>query len=111
LQIEIKNMKITRSEQTERKMGKKEIFPPVICSSKDDYNQVYHINFILPGVKKENISFRLNEKKMYIEGESEHFMYLGGFDFLKPIDPMKTSFHFRDGEIEIQAPYENKFRD
>ncbi|MFX1339858.1 MAG: Hsp20/alpha crystallin family protein [Promethearchaeota archaeon] len=94
-----------KSKTKERRTGRKKIFPPIICTSNDENDNKYIIDVTLPGVKKENISLRLNEDRLYIEGESSKYKYLGGTEFCCQINPEKAGFTYSDGSVKIYAPF------
>lgn len=89
----------------ERRTGKKKVYSPIICTTTEEKEDKYLINVIMPGVKKSDYSLRLNESKLFVEGESRQCKYLGDIDFCCLINPEKASFTFEDGNLQIHAPF------
>jgi HSP20 family molecular chaperone IbpA len=79
---------------------------PVISAYPDDNYENLQIEVILPGVEKENISFKIDENSFYVAANKEGVTYLDSYSIACPVDPEKTTAKYSNGVLKVTVPYQ-----
>ena len=78
---------------------------PQICAYSDENEKNLKIEVELPGVKKENIKFKMDETGFYINAKKEDVEYLGTFALCCPVFPKRAKAAYKEGLLKVTVPY------
>ncbi len=84
---------------------------PNVCAYSDEKNENLKIEIQLPGVKKEDITFKVNEDSFYIKAPKEDVEYIGSYAVCCPIIPDKADAKYKDGLLNVTVPYKEPFEE
>ncbi len=79
---------------------------PVICAYPDDTYENLRIEVVLPGVAKENISFKVVEDGFYVKATKEGVEYADSYAVCCPISPEKATANYSNGVLKVTVPYQ-----
>lgn len=79
--------------------------PPAICAYPDDKYENLEIEVILPGVEKEDISFKLTDVSFYVRAKKEGVTYLDSYSICCPVNPEKAVAKYSNGVLKVTVPY------
>ena len=79
---------------------------PVTCAYPDDNYENLQIEVILPGVKKEDISFKITDSSFYISAEKEGVTYVDSYSICCPVNPDKAVAKYSNGVLKVTVPYQ-----
>jgi len=82
---------------------------PDVCSYYDEESAKLKIEVELPGVKKENITFRLREDGFYIRAQKDDYEYIGTFSVCCPVIPRDAKATYANGLLTVLVPYKEAF--
>ena len=82
---------------------------PQICAYSDEKDKNLKIEIELPGVKKENIKFKMEETGFYIDAKKEDVEYLGAFALCCPVLPKRAKARYQEGLLSVTVPYKETF--
>ncbi len=80
--------------------------PPDICACADEKYENLQIEVVLPGVEKENISFKIDENSFYVKASKEGVTYLDSYSIACPVDPEKAVAKYSNGILTVTIPYQ-----
>ena len=63
---------------------------PVTCAYPDDKYENLQIEVVLPGVEKEDISFKIIDVSFYVRARKEGVTYLDSYSICCPVNPGKA---------------------
>jgi HSP20 family molecular chaperone IbpA len=75
-----------------------------LCSCVDDEKSSLHLEFTIPGVKKEDINLRLNNDSFRLRAEKNDIEYVSTGNFCCPVDIEKTDANYENGLLLIDIP-------
>lgn len=78
---------------------------PVACAYPDDEYKNLQIEIILPGVKKEDISFKITDISFYIRAKKEGITYVDSYSICCPVNPEKAVANYSNGVLKVTVPY------
>ena len=79
---------------------------PATCAYPDEKCENLQIEVILPGVEKEDISFKISENGFYIKAGKEGVKYLDSYSISCPVDPEKAVAKYSNGVLKVTIPYQ-----
>ncbi len=83
---------------------------PNVCSyPTDEEHQKLHIEIELPGVKKEDVKFKLHEDSFYIHATKGDIEYVGSYAVCCPVNAKEAKATFKDGLLTVEVPYQDAF--
>jgi HSP20 family protein len=82
---------------------------PEVCSYYDEESEKLKIEVELPGVKKEDITFRLRENSFYIRAQKDDYEYIGTFSVCCPVIPNDAKATYTNGLLTVLVPYKEAF--
>jgi HSP20 family molecular chaperone IbpA len=80
---------------------------PDVCSYFDDDETKININVSLPGVKKEDISLKLNEDSLFLSAPRDDIKYVTTLAICCPVVPGKAEAKYENGLLRITAPFKD----
>lgn len=78
---------------------------PVTCAYPDDKYENLEIEVVLPGVEKEDISFKLTDVSFYVRAKKEGVTYLDSYSICCPVNPEKAVAKYSNGVLKVTVPY------
>lgn len=78
---------------------------PVTCAYPDDKYENLQIEVVLPGVEKENISFKITDVSFYIKAKKEGVTYVDSYSICCPVNPEKAVAKYSNGVLKVRVPY------
>ncbi|MBN2440426.1 MAG: Hsp20/alpha crystallin family protein [Spirochaetales bacterium] len=76
------------------------------CECSDEDNNVYHITYEIPGVKKDDIHLKVIKSGVRLVAHKDNIDYINEFAFQCDVDTSKTLAAYEDGVLIIDAPYD-----
>src|SRR4030042_5956725 len=92
-------------------MANQKITPNVCAYPSDDEHNQLHIEIELPGVKKEDIKFKLHEDSFYIHATKGDIEYVGSYAVCCPVKPARAKAKYEEGLLIVDVPYKEPFED
>jgi len=93
-------------------MGNTVLISPNVCAyPTDEEHAKLHIEIELPGVKKEDIKFKLHEDSFYIRAKKGDIEYVGSYAVCCPVLPKEAKATFKDGLLTVEVPYQDTLAD
>ncbi len=92
-------------------LGNQKISPNVCAYPSDDEHNEMHIEIELPGVKKEDIKFKLHEDSFYIHATKGDIEYLGSYAVCCPVKANEAKATYKEGLLIVDVPYKEPFED
>ena len=84
-----------------------------LCSYVDDEKSSIHLEFTIPGVKKEDIDLKLNNDSFSLKAEKNDAEYVSTGTFCCPVEIEKTEANYENGllliNIPLKDPWENAY--
>jgi HSP20 family molecular chaperone IbpA len=80
---------------------------PDVCSYFDDNDTKLRIEVSLPGVKKEDISVKLNEESLFLSAPRDDIKYVATLAMCCPVVPGKATAEYDNGLLRITAPFKD----
>lgn len=84
-----------------------------LCSCVDDEKSSIHLEFTIPGVKKEDIDLKLNNDGFSLKAEKNDAEYVSTGSFCCPVEIEKTEANYENGllliDIPLKDPWENAY--
>ncbi len=84
---------------------------PNVFAYPDENHENLLVEIELPGVAKENITFKLHEDSFYIHAQKEGLIYVTSYSICCPVKPEKAEAHYADGLLKVKIPYKQPFED
>jgi len=78
---------------------------PVTCAYPDDKYENLQIEVVLPGVEKEDISFKITDVSFYVRARKEGVTYLDSYSISCPVNPGKAVAKYSNGVLKVTVPY------
>ena len=78
---------------------------PVTCAYPDDKYENLQIEVVLPGVEKEDISFKITDVSFYVRARKEGVTYLDSYSICCPVNPGKAVAKYSNGVLKVTVPY------
>ncbi|MDK2916798.1 MAG: hypothetical protein PWR25_1355 [Euryarchaeota archaeon] len=78
---------------------------PYVCAYSDENEENLHIEIELPGVEKNDITFKMQETSFSIDATRGDVRYVGTYAIGCPVDPNKAKATFRNGLLAVDVPY------
>jgi HSP20 family protein len=82
---------------------------PDICAYYDEDDEELKIEIELPGVKKNDIMFKINEDGFFIRAPKDDYEYIGSYALCCPVMPDKAEAQYADGLLTVSVPYKEPF--
>lgn len=95
----------------EKEMLNKRRLAAEICSCVDDKKSTLHLEFTLPGVKKEDIDLKLNEDGFNLRADKRDIEYVSSGSFCCPVEIKKTEANYENGLLYIEIPLKDPWKD
>ncbi|HMF33196.1 MAG TPA: Hsp20/alpha crystallin family protein [Candidatus Lokiarchaeia archaeon] len=84
---------------------------PNVSAYPDEEHSSLHIEIELPGIRKENISFKLHDDSFYIRATKEGVEYVGSYAVCCPVSPSEAKAKYEDGLLTVDVPYKDPMVD
>ena len=91
-------------------MSERKVAPKVYAYPDKNHENLL-VEIELPGVAKENISFKLHEDSFYIHATKESVEYATSYSICCPVRPEEAEAKYADGLLEVKVPYKKPFED
>lgn len=82
-----------------------------ICSCVDNDNSTLHLEFTIPGVKKEDINLKLNDDSFSLRAEKKDIEYVSTGSFCCPVEIKNTKANYKNGLLLINIPLRDPWKD
>ena len=91
-------------------MSERKIAPKVYAYPDEEHENLL-VEIELPGVAKENISFKLHEDSFYIHATKESVEYATSYSICCPVRADEANAKYADGLLSVTVPYKKPFED
>jgi len=81
-----------------------------LCSYVDDEKSSIHLEFTIPGVKKEDIDLKLNNDSFSLKAEKNDAEYVSTGTFCCPVEIEKTEANYENGLLLINIPLKDPWK-
>lgn len=78
-----------------------------LCSCVDDEKSSLHLEFTIPGVKKEDIDLKLNADSFSLRAGKNDAEYVSTGAFCCPVEIEKTQANYENGLLLINIPFKD----
>jgi HSP20 family molecular chaperone IbpA len=78
-----------------------------ICSYVDEANNHLKMEISIPGVKKDDIVFKMMDESFCLEASREDFDYVGSGTFCCPVKAVEADAHYENGVLKIAVPFKD----
>ncbi len=82
---------------------------PNVCAYPSEEKQRMFIQVELPGVKKEDVKFKLLEDSFSIRASKGDIEYVGTYGLCCPVIPKDAKATFNEGLLIVEVPYRDVF--
>lgn len=82
-----------------------------ICSCVDDTHSFLHLEFTVPGVKKEDIILKLHQDSYSLKAIKTDVEYVSTGRFTCPVEIDKTKAKYENGLLNINIPLKDQWKD
>jgi HSP20 family protein len=89
-------------------MADKVKLAPNIFSYPDFEHSELHMEISLGGVKKEDITLRMNDESFYIRAPQDDFEYLTSMRFFCPVKASEARANFEYGILKVIIPFKDQ---
>jgi HSP20 family molecular chaperone IbpA len=79
---------------------------PCVFACPDESGEYLNIEIDLPGVKKENIDFKMSESTFSIKATNDDVKYSGTFSTCCPVAPDKANANFTKEMLVVTVPFQ-----
>ncbi len=80
-----------------------------LCSCVDESNTTLHMEFTIPGVKKEDISLKLNEDRFSLKADKYDTEYISTGSFCCPVVVGSAEARYENGLLLINIPLKDRW--
>ncbi len=94
-----------------KSISEKRKLPAELCSCVDDKNSTLHLEFTVPGVKKEDINLKLNDDSFSLRAEKNDVEYVSTGSFCCPVEISDTKAKYENGLLLINIPLKDRWKD
>lgn len=84
---------------------------PSMLAYPDENHENLIIEIELPGVKKEDIKFKMHDDSFYVTATKEGIEYNGSYATCCPIKPDKAEGKYENGLLIVTVPYKDPLED
>ncbi len=88
--------------------------PAELCSCVDEDKSSLHMEFTIPGVKKEDINLKLNDDSFSLKADKNDMEYVSSGSFCCPVQIQQAEANYENGllmiNIPLKDPWENSHR-
>nr|WP_320016607.1 Hsp20 family protein [uncultured Desulfobacter sp.] len=81
-----------------------------LCSYVDEKNSTLHLEFMVPGVKKENIDLKVNDDSFSLRAEKNDVEYVSTGSFCYPVEVSDTKANYENGILLIDIPLKDRWK-
>lgn len=81
-----------------------------LCSCVDDEKSSLHLEFTIPGVKREDIALKLNDDSFSLRAEKNDAEYVTTGSFCCPVEIEKTEANYENGLLLINIPLKDPWK-
>jgi HSP20 family molecular chaperone IbpA len=82
-----------------------------LCSCVDDENSTLHLEFTMPGVKKNDIDLKLNNDSFRLRAERGDIEYVSTGSFCCPVEIKSTEANYENGLLLLKIPLKDPWKD
>ncbi len=87
------------------------ISPSICAYPTEEEHAKLHIEIELPGVKKEDIKFKLHEDSFYVHATKGDIEYEGSYVVDCPVKAKEAKAAFNEGLLTVEVPYQDAFEE
>ena len=91
-------------------MSEKKVAPKVYAYPDEEHENLL-VEIELPGVTKNNISFKMHEDSFYIRATKEDVEYVTSYSICCPVKAENADAKYADGLLSVKVPYKQPFED
>lgn len=91
--------------------GSKTKFVPEHASYTDDDQTKLYIDIEIPGVRKEDINFKINEDSFYLSALRDDAEYVLSHSFSSPVKQEESKAKYENGLLKIEVPFRDILED
>ena len=89
-------------------MAEKVKLAPNIFSYPDYEHSDLHMEISLGGVKKEDITLRMNDDSFYLRAPQDDFEYVTSMRFYCPVKASAAKANFENGILKVIVPFKDR---
>lgn len=82
-----------------------------LCSCVDSEKSALHLEFTIPGVKKEDITLKLNDDSFNLRARKNDIEYVSSGAFCCPVEIKKTEANYENGLLLLDIPLRDPWKD
>jgi HSP20 family protein len=82
-----------------------------LCSCVDDDGSNIHLEFTIPGVKKNDINFKMNDENFSLSAKKNNVEYVSTGSFCCPVEINDTEANYENGLLLIDIPLKDPWKD
>lgn len=90
---------------------KKRRIPAEVCSCVDVEKSSIHLEFTIPGVRKEDIELKLNDDSFHLKADRDDVEYVSSGKLCGPAEIEKTEANYENGLLLINIPLKDPWKD
>lgn len=95
----------------ENKKHEKRRVAAELCSCVDDVKSSLHLEFTIPGIKKKDINFKMNDESFSLHAEKNDVEYVSTGNFCCPVEITQTEANYENGLLFINIPLKDPWKD
>ena len=81
-----------------------------LCSCVDEDKSKLHLEFTIPGVKKENIDLKINSDSFSLKAETNDVEYVSTGTFCCPVEIKESDAKYENGLLLINIPLSDPWK-
>ena len=84
---------------------------PDICGYVDENHENLFMEISIPGVKKEDINFKMHEDSFSLSAPRDDIEYVAALAFCCPVKPDNAEAKYNDGLLSVKIPFKDPMED
>ena len=83
--------------------------PAELCSCVDEDKSSLHLEFKIPGVKKEDITLKFNDDRFSLKADKNDIEYVSTGSFCCPVEIKSAKANYENGLLLINIPLKDRW--